>query len=66
MEPYFNTLPGEGLFPTNESDSVLQPIWFKGPEAPSSLFKDGEENVRIFHDSDDETFIVDDASDAEC
>lgn len=48
MEPYFNALPGEGLSPADEADSVLQPIWFKGPEAPSSLFKDGEENVTEF------------------
>lgn len=59
--------PGEGLSPTDygwsETDGVLQPIWFQGPEAPNDLFgRDGEENAT---DSHDETVIVGDALDFE-
>ena len=59
--------PGEGLSPIDygwsETDGVLQPIWFQGPETPNNLFgRDGEEKVT---DSDDETIILGDTLDFE-
>ena len=57
--------PGDGLSPTNygwftNQDGRLQPIWFEGPAAPSSLFgttDNTDAGTEIDSDSD-ETIIT--------
>ena len=57
--------PGDGLSPTNygwftNKDGRLQPIWFEGPAAPSSLFgttDNTDAGTEIDSDSD-ETIIT--------